>query len=193
MNCGKGIVFADWSHHENICEGGSSSYHAPCIDEDQSTSVIIGDSDEELPDNCGNACVTMRDSQSLSIKVDSSHNDSSKLTAIDIEETGQNKDPDNFGKFLCFCVIQQNLNTLISTKIYSAVVQQRCEELGFPYFFRVLIFIHLHSIREWKTVSRPCCKSCVHLLIFSTVHSISNINLEIYSISKCIHSLSQML
>ena len=33
MNCGKGIVFADWSHHENICEGGSStSYHAPCID-----------------------------------------------------------------------------------------------------------------------------------------------------------------
>ena len=78
MNCGKGIVFADWSHHENICEGGSS-YHAPCIDEDQSTSVIIGDSDEELPDNCGNACATVRDSQSLSIKVDSSHNDSSKL------------------------------------------------------------------------------------------------------------------
>ena len=103
--------------------------------EDQSTSVIIGDSDEELPDNCGNACVTMRDSQSLSIKVDSSHNDSSKLTTIDIEETGQNKDPDNSGKFLCFCVIQQNLNTLISTKIYSAVVQQRCEELGLPHFF----------------------------------------------------------
>ena len=162
------MVFADGSHHENICEGESStSYHAPCIDEDQSTSVMIGDSDEELPDNCGNACVTMRDSQSLSIKVDSSHNDSSKLTAINIEETGQNKDPDNSGKFLCFCVIQQILNTLISTKIYSAVVQQRCEELGFPHF-RVLIFIHFHSIREWKTVSRPCCKSCVHLLVLST-------------------------
>ena len=57
-------MFADWSCHENICEGGSStSYHAPCIDEDQSTSVITGDSDEELPDNCGNVCVTMRDTK----------------------------------------------------------------------------------------------------------------------------------